>query len=82
MTFVLPDRERMKGLQAVRNTERKFIPSINKHALRVVSYFLRLTSRCFNCNKEVLAYVQAQPVYAAHFIVATYFDTIRSYLGR
>ena len=44
-TFVLPDRKRMKGLQALRNTEREFIPSINKHALRnVFSYFLCLMS--------------------------------------
>jgi hypothetical protein len=44
MTFVLPDRKRMKGLQAVGSTEREFIPSINKHALRNVFYFSCLTS--------------------------------------
>jgi len=47
MTFVLPDRKRMKGLQAVGNTEREFIPSINKHALRNVLFYFYVQNSVF-----------------------------------
>jgi len=54
MTFVLPDRKRMKGLLAVGNTEREFIPSINKHALPNIFYFSCLISRFLIVTKRCL----------------------------
>jgi len=65
MTFVLPDRKRIECCRAAGNTEREFIPSINKHAIRNVFLFFMFNIPFFNCNKEALAYLQTQLMYAA-----------------